>query len=299
MRRFAIVVCLLVLAAPATSFGQAGLAVRAARSLIEQIGLRGGKSASEEVVRLGGEKAVQEVLEKAAKEGGEELVERTARYSVEYGPVVLRGAKESPLHFISALDKLPPTLRIGAIQELRREPELMLRLVADYGETAFEVAARHPSVGPSVLSKIGRESSEFLVTHPTDQVIRVARLSEDIARASPAQRRDLMYLIGKAPEKTLNLLETHPNVLKTGATLAALLMVKDQILGTEEIVIGPDGMPVKIGKASLLEGIVKEIGNIIKNPLAILAAVAGLVIAVVALLKLMPLLGIRTKRGSN
>ena len=95
------------------------------------------------------------------------------------------------------------------------------------------------------------------------------------------------------------LFEFHHIVLKTGDTLATLLMVKDQILGTEEIVIGPDGMPVKIGKASLLEGIVKEIGNIIKNPLAILAAVAGLVIAVVALIKLMPLLGIHTKRGPN
>lgn len=70
------------------------------------------------------------------------------------------------------------------------------------------------------------------------------------------------------------LFEFHHIVLKTGDTLATLLMVKDQILGTEEIVIRPDGMPVKIGKTSLLEGIVKRIGNIIKNPLVIHTAVA-------------------------
>jgi hypothetical protein len=299
MKRFAVVLCLFALAVPTASFGQGALAIRSARSLVEQIGVRGGKTASEEVVRLGGEKAVQEVLEKAAKEGGEVLVEKTARYSVEYGPIVLRGAKDSPLRFISAFEKLSPSLRTGAVQGMRREPELMTRLIGEYGETALEVAARHPGAGPSVLSKIGRESSEFLVSHPTDHVIRVARLSDDIAKASPAQRRDLMLLISRAPEKTLNLLETHPKVLMTGAALTAFLAAKDQILGTEEIVIGPDGKPVTIGKTSALRGVVKELGNIVKDPLAIFAAVAGVIIALVALIKLLPLLRFRNKQQSS
>jgi hypothetical protein len=299
MKRFAVVMCLFALVVPTTSFGQGALAIRTARSLVEQIGVRGGKTASEEVVRLGGEKAVQEVLEKAAKEGGDVLVEKTARYTVEYGPVVLRGAKDSPLHFISAFERLPPTLRTGAIQEMRREPELMTRLIGEHGEKALEVAARHPSVGPRVLSKVGRESSEFLVSQPTDHVIRVARISDDIAKASPAQRRDLMHLISRAPEKTLNLLETHPKVLMTSAALTAFLAAKDQILGTEEIVIGPDGKPVTVGKTSALRGVIKELGNIVKDPLAIFAAVAGFIIVLVALIKLLPLLRFRNKQQSS
>lgn len=105
MRRLVVALSFLALIVPPVSYGQVAITVR---ELVEQIGIRGGKSASEELVRLGGEKTVQEVLEKAAKEGGEALVEKTARYTVEYGPIVLRGAKESPLKFISAFEKLPP-----------------------------------------------------------------------------------------------------------------------------------------------------------------------------------------------
>lgn len=299
MRRFVVALSFLALIVPHSSYGQVAAAGKVVRELIEQIGIRGGKSASEELVRLGGEKSVQEVLEKAAKEGGEALVEKTARYSVEYGPIVLRGAKESPLKFISAFEKLPPNLRTAAMQEMRRETELMARLAENYGETALEIGARHPGVGPTVLSKIGRESSEFLVTHPTDQVIRVSRFADDIARATPAQRSDLMGLISSAPEKILNLLETHPNILKTGAALVAFLAAKDQILGTKEVIIGPDGKPVTIGKVGALGVFAETIENVIKSPLAILAAVAGLVIAAAALLKLLPLLGIRAERRSN
>ena len=299
MRRLVATITFIALIAPHIVFGQVSVAGRVVRDLVEQIGLRGGKSASDELIRLGGEKAVQEVLEKAAKEGGESLVEKTARYSVEFGPVILRGARESPMRFISALEKLPPNLRTGAIHEMRRDPELMTRLTAEYGEAALEVGARHPSVGPQVLSKIGRESSDFLVSHPTDQVIRVSRFSDDIAKASPAQRSDLMSLISRAPEKTLNLLETNPNVLKTSAALVAFLAAKDQILGTQEVVIGPDGKPVTIGKIGALQSLGETIGNIVKSPLAIFSAVAGLVIAIAALLKLLPLLGIRAQRRSN
>ena len=299
MRSLLVALSFFSLIVPQISYGQAAVAGKVVRELVEQIGIRGGKSASEELVRLGGEKTVQEVLEKAAKEGGEALVEKTARYSVEYGPIVLRGAKESPLKFISAFEKLPPNLRTGAIQEMRRETELMARLAGDYGETALEIGARHPGVGPTVLSKIGRESSEFLVTHPTDQVIRVSRFADDIARATPAQRSDLMALISRAPEKILNHLETHPNVLKTSATLGAFLVAKDQLLGTKEVIIGPDGKPVTFGKVGALGALGETVENVLKSPLAIFSAVAGLVIAVAALLKLFPLLGMRAERRSN
>ena len=154
MRRFLVALCLISLVAPSVSFGQGAVVVRATKDFVKQIGIRGGKTASEEMVRLGGEKAVQEVLEKAAKEGGEALVEKTARYGFEYGPVFLQGAKGSPLRFVSAFEKLPQNLRTGAIQEIRRETELMTRLVGEYGESALELASRHPGVRPGVLTKI-------------------------------------------------------------------------------------------------------------------------------------------------
>jgi len=175
----------------------------------------------------------------------------------------------------------------------------MARLTGEFGETALEIGARHPSVGPSVLSKIGRESSEFLITHPTDQVIRVSRFSDDIAKATSAQRHDLIELISRAPEKTLNLLETHPNILKTSAALGAFLAAKDQILGTKEVIIGPDGKPVTVGKPGALGTLMEAVENVIKFPLAILSVVAGLVIAVAALIRLFPLLGIRSERRTN
>ena len=299
MRRILIALSFLALIVPYSSYGQVAVGGKVVRELVEQIGNRGGKSASEELVRLGGEKTVQEVLEKAAKEGGDVLIKKIERYSVEYGPIVLRGAKESPIEFISAFEKLPPSLRTGAIQEMRRETELMARLTGEYGETALEIGARHPGIGPNVLSKIGRESSEFLVTHPTDQVIRVSRFADEIAKATPAQRSDLMAIISSAPQKTLNLLETHPNILKTGAALVAFLAAKDEILGTKEVIIGPDGKPVTIGKVGAFGVLGGTVENIIKYPLAIFSAVAGFVIAVAALLKLLPLLGIRAERRPN
>jgi glutamine amidotransferase PdxT len=73
---------------------------------------------------------------------------------------------------------------------------------------------------------------------------------------------------------------------------------KDQILGNEEVIIGPDGKPVTIGKVGALSGLSKSLENILKYPLAILAAVAGLVIALVALSRLLPMLGGRNKQQS-
>ncbi len=50
----------------------------------------------------------------------------------------------------------------------------MTRLAGEYGETALEIGARHPSVGPNVLSKIGRESSTWsLIEQTKSSVYRV------------------------------------------------------------------------------------------------------------------------------
>lgn len=272
-----LIVVLLSVSLPSLGYGQTAVAVKAARSVLEQIGLRGGKSAGEELAKIGGEKAAQEVMEKAVKEGGEILVEKTSRYAIEYGPIVLRAAKQSPSRFVAALDSTPAALRMGAIQEIKREPELMSRLVYEHSETALVVAAKHPSVGPKVLASLGSDSSQLLMTQSTDRIIRVSRIADDIAATLPSQRRELLQMISAAPEKTLNLLESHPNILKTGAVLTAFLASKDQILGSNEVHLDKDGMPINIRKPGVIDATVSVISN--SPPARIFAAVAGIVVA--------------------
>ena len=260
------------------SSAQVSLVVGGAKQLVEQIGARGGKTAASELLKLGGEQAVREVLEKAAKQGGDALVEKLSRYSIEFGPTVLRAAKESPLKFVEAFERLPAQLRVGALQEIRREPEMMQKLISEYGDTALSAAARHPGVGPTVLSKIGRESSDLLATQPTDQVIRVARLADGIGRAPVAERKELLLMIKRAPEKTLNLLESNPNVLKTAGVLTAFLVAKDQILGDSQVIIGPDGKPVVLRKPGIIEVVTEQVSDLLAKPLLIVAIAFGLIL---------------------
>jgi hypothetical protein len=276
MKRWIVAICLAAMSFAGLGFGQGAWVVGGVEALVKQLGIRGGKSATEEIVKLGGERGVQAILDKAGKEGGQQLVDKMERYSLDYGTSILRGAKDTPLKFVSAFEKLPTPLRTGALQEIRREPEVMQSLILKYGETALEAGARHPGVGPTVLSKIGGESSEFLVHQPTDQVIRVARLADDIGKAPPAEQKALLSMIQQAPEKILNILETHPNILKTGAVLTAFLAAKNQILGSNDVIIGPDGKPVVVRKPGIMEKMAEQVTGILKIPLLIIAAIVGL-----------------------
>ena len=114
---------------------------------------------------------------------------------------------------------------------------------------------------------------------PTDQVIRLARLADDIGKAPPAERKALLSMIQQAPEKIFNILETHPNILKTGAILTGFLMSKDQILGSQEVIIGPDGKPMMRRKPGIIEILMEQVTGILKIPLIIIAAVVGLILA--------------------
>lgn len=288
----------------ATTVGQGGLALREAAELVKQMVVRGGRSATAEIEKLGGERGVQQVLEKAAKEGGDQLVEKLRRHSLDHGPSILRGAKDSPSKFISAFETLPAQFRTGAVQAIRREPAVMQELIRTHGDVALEAAARHPGVGPAVLSKIGAESAAFLKGQPTDQVIRVARLADGIGKATPAQRNELLSMIQRAPEKVLNLLETNPRILATGAALAAFLAAKDLIFGDSEIMIGPDGKvitgpdgkPLVIRKPGVIEQVTGQVTGMLKTPLTIFATVAGVLLSLGSLLYMWQLLRDRKRR---
>ena len=286
MKRLHLLGLILVLSLPLSSIAQGVVVLRGAAQLVKILVDRGGTKAASEISTLGGEKIVQEVFDKAAKEGGEQLAGKLERYSLEFGPSVLRGAKESPSKFVAALETLPESLRAGAIQGVSREPELMATLTQKYGSIALESAAKHPGVGPTVLRKLGAESSEFLGSQSTDQIVRVARLSDGIAMAPPVERKALLAMIRQAPEKTLNLLEINPNVLKTAAVLTAFLASKDQILGATDVVIGPDGRPVVLRKPGIVEKLSEAALGLFEKPLTIVAFFFGIALIVASLLYL-------------
>ncbi len=278
MRRLMLVIGFAAMGYLSGSFGQGTMLIKGAAALVQQLGIRGGAGAAQEIATLGGQRGVQQILENAAKEGGNQLADKLTRYSLNYGPAILRGAKDTPQIFVSAFEKLPEQLRVGALQEIRRQPEEMQKLILQYGDTVLVAGARHPSVGPEVLSKIGGESAEFLVRQPTDQVIRVARLADDVAKAPAAERKALLSMIQQAPEKTLHLLEANPNILRTGAALTAFLLAKDQILGSSDIIIGPDGKPIVVRKPGVLETVTTQVTGILEKPLLIVAVVVGILL---------------------
>ena len=116
----------------------------------------------------------------------------------------------------------------------------------------------------------------------TDQAVQLARLAPQIAKVPEPDRQRLMELIARAPGRVLDLLETHPKVLATSAALAGFLAAKDQLLGTDEIEIGPDGKPRVARKPGLVGTLTREF----HRPLSGIVGLVGLAIAVWAAIKL-------------
>jgi hypothetical protein len=260
-----------LLAGSADVYSQAGSVSSIARELFEQLAVKGGAQAAKELAEIGGEKAVQETLEKAYREGGDTLVRQLAKQADAYGPAFLEGAKISPLRFVQAYDALPESLRAGALQAVRREPDTMAALVALHGESALRIAASHPGIATGIVSTLGDDGIRTLAKLDTDQAIRLARLTPDLGKLPVPQRQRWLELISAVPEKILNLLEQHPIVLSYTAALIALERVKDQILGDAEIRIGPDGQSVVVEKPGLIDRSLRQF----KPQIAIILLAAG------------------------
>jgi hypothetical protein len=278
----AMAIVLAMLASAITLDAQSGAVAKLARELIEQVAKKGGKEAAEELARMGGETAVKEVLEKAAREGGEELAQKVTRYATEYGAAVVEGARVSPAKFITAFEGLQPAVRQGALQAIRREPEMMSALVADFGQDALVIGARHPGVGPQLLRKLGPQGAGLLQELSTDQAIQLGRLSKGIAAAGVSQRSELLALIRQAPGRVLDILERHPRILATTAALGAFLAVKDKFLGGSEVVLDKDGKPVVVTHTGVAERVVK----VFQQPLTAILLVVGAALAFWAAIRL-------------
>jgi hypothetical protein len=215
-----VVVAALILSVTGTprAMAQAAPAARAiARELAESLGQRSAR----ELAEAGGEAAVREVVEKAAQEGGEQLAREVAVYAQRYGPQTLRAFRQAPAAMAQSMKKVPAEFAEGAMRAAAREPEAIARLATNVGEDALVVAAKHPGVGVDIGTKLGREGCAVAKQLGTPEAIRLARLSDDLARLPAADRAGLMSRMGKAPGKVIDYLEKHPVVLTTAAGTAA------------------------------------------------------------------------------
>ena len=232
---------------------QARPVAAAAKELAEALVKQGGREAAEELSRIGGEAAVRETLEAAAREGGEALVNKTTQYALAHGPLALQAMRAAPARMAGALDALPPALVKPALHAAAREPQVVTRLVGEFGSGALEVAARHPGVGTRIVQNFGDDGVKVGRALSTDQAVALARHTDDIAALAPAQRSALLDKIAQSPRVVLEFLEKHPRVLTTAAGVGTVLALKDEIVGTSEIVTGPDGQPVAVARPGLIE----------------------------------------------
>ncbi|HET6249739.1 MAG TPA: hypothetical protein VFE47_18765 [Tepidisphaeraceae bacterium] len=219
----------------------------AAKELIEVMLREGGSQAASELVEMGGAAAVRQLLENAMNEGGEELVQRVAQYGTRYGPAALRAMERSPARMVRALDGMQPDLVAPAIRAAARQPEVMDQLVATYGKTALEVAAKHPGFGVDLAEKLGGDGIRIGQNLTTDQAVTLARYADDIAALPSAQRNQLLDAILRAPVEVLDYLETHPKVLLTAGGAAVVIAAKDNLLGGSTLSPNPATPPPGLG----------------------------------------------------
>ena len=225
---FAALTLALWISTTSVGFAQTGAAVRAmAKELAEKLGQRGAR----ELAEAGGEAAVREVIEKAATQGGETLAREVASYAERYGAQSLRAFREAPAAMVQGMKKLPAEFAEGAMRAAAREPAVIARLATEVGEDALIVAAKHPGVGVDIAGKLGREGCAAAKNLTTPETIRLARISDDLARLPAAERNGMLTRIGKAPGKVLDYLEKHPKVLMTAAATTTAIVAIDRLLG--------------------------------------------------------------------
>ncbi len=199
--------------------------------VIKRIGSRLGSEAAEEVIQKFGKEGMEVLLEKALKEGGEEGMKRTAKVVGEYGLQALRILKDSPMVIVKALDDLPADLVKPALGALERNSELMIPLVTKYGGKALQLELSHPGVGGKVLSSLGDDAIDIGRRLSTDEMIKLSRHVDDIAKLPAVDRSALLAAMKKTPTRILDELEKHPKVLYTSAGLIAVIASKDSLLG--------------------------------------------------------------------
>ena len=208
----------------------------------EQIFRSAGSKGLEELTEMGGKTAVREVLEQSSEEGGEQLVKRVTQYGIEDGPMALRAIRLAPARVVDSLDGLSPELRTAGLRAIERDPQAMTQIVKRYGTAGLEVTARHPGVGEKLVESLGSDGVSLGRKLTTDQTIMAARFADEIAALPAPQRAGIIGKILKSPGPVLDFLESHPRILMTGAGVAVVMAVKDDIIGDRgHSNVRPDG----------------------------------------------------------
>lgn len=269
----ALLVLLIAMSAQQVSFGQATIVREAVQEATEQLFKQTGKQGLEELSQMGGRAAVQEILEQSSREGGEQLVRKVTQYGIEDGPVALRAIGRSPARMVEALDGVSPELRVAGLRAVDREPQLMTRLVNQYGSGALEVAARHPGVGERLVGSLGEDGISLGRKLTTDQSILAARYADDIAKLPPAERSGVLAALSRSPARVLDYLETHPRTLRTAAGVAIVMGIKDDILGDKGAsIVRPDGSVVTTPPhPGLIERLFPSASKAARTPVALIA----------------------------
>lgn len=267
----AIVIVLLLVA----SNSMANFITKGAREIAEAILRKGGKEATEELAEYGGKQAIQEVLEKASREGGSELVEKVIRYGKEYGVSAVKTIDKAPSLYVRSLDELPEEMIERALWAAQRDPELIARLISDYGVDALQVAAKYRGVGSRIVSQLGDDGVRMVKDLTEEHAVILARHADDIAALPPKQRNQIVDAITSAPKRILDYMEEHPKIFGTAAGIATLVALKDEVLGKdEEVVNNPDGSTT-VRKRGIVERIIDRFHTPLNAIIVVLAVIIG------------------------
>ena len=256
------------------------LAEKAVQEIIELAGKKLGREGAEEITQKIGREGLEALVEKAVKEGGEEIVEKVVRYGGEYGESALRAIRRSPAAITRCLDDIGVHQLKRAINTLNRNPALFTEIVEKYGAKALETEMRHPGVGGKLVSVFGDDAIKASRNLTTDQMIRFARHSDELAQLGKKQSNALLQMLREAPEKVLDALESHPKVLKALTVLGIAVPIGCQLAEGSEEIHRPDGTEIKTSGpfAKMFGDAGKDVGSGLKWGFLMIFAVFSLIL---------------------
>jgi hypothetical protein len=261
---------------------QANVITKGVEEITAVIMKQGSNKAARELAEYGGKEALQATLEKAAREGGDELVEKVVAYGRRYGMAAVRVINHAPASYVKALDGVPEDLVERAIWAVQREPEVMAKLVRDYGSDALLLATKHRGIGGELVRKLGAEGIRLGNALSERQAIVAARYADTIAALPQPQQSRVIGAIVAAPARTLGFLEKHPKVLLTTAGVGTFIALKDDMLGQdEEVQIAPDGTRM-VRKRGFIERTLDQF----RQPIVLILSIAAGILALWGLTKL-------------
>jgi hypothetical protein len=271
--------------------------------LSKQLSREGGEEAATKISQEVGETMVERVAVKVTSEGGEQSLESVSVLVAKHGPDIMRALDNSPsvTPLIKALDELPADQIPKAAARLAAGPQgkELAETTIRYGSKTLSAEVAHPGVGGYFVKALGTDGASLCEKLTTDQAIALGRHVDDIAALPPSQRSELLKLAATQTDRFVQFIgrfvEQNPGkVLFTAAGTGVVLSEAERILGGDEIVLGPDGVPMVITKPGVVgragqavtETVIAPVGEGISWLSRGLAAVVVLAVGAFASIKL-------------